>query len=530
MSPLIVNLRRVRRRLTLLAWLDALAWGLVMASGAACVWLVATRLFPVLGDAMPVFAGALALALAGASVLAFVRRPGLKQAALAADSRLELRERFTSSLEMAEVEDRYEGRTAEVIQALHEDARAHVNHLKVSRDFPVRLRPVHRWVLVPLLLFGLGYVALPEFDVLGQRARELEAKTKQDALQLKAKRLTDAAKRLRPPEKPEAGENKGVSRDLESLAAQLGRQEISEKQALARVTKLTERLEKQRAALEKKKPTPKLADAVRQMSVAKASARDLAQGRPAEAAQKLRDLQKKLREGNLSDKEKAALAQDLQALAKEMGGMGLSADAAEALAKAGGKLDAAAMDKLMEAMELSMEEMASVMEQMAKLDAAMLELGEWKQEMMGPSEFCRTCGKRLKPCKKGGKCKGCGEGHCCSGTCASCGSAAGAGQGLGLLGAGRGQGNVVGELPDAEVSMRPTMLPGPMTEGKLLADIMQRTAPEVGAESRVEFAPAVVIQVQQETEQALTQEEIPRGAKEFVRQYFGSLEGSEASP
>ncbi len=72
------------------------------------------------------------------------------------------------------------------------------------------------------------------------------------------------------------------------------------------------------------------------------------------------------------------------------------------------------------------------------------------------------------------------------------------------------------------------MLPGEMTKGKVLASIMRHAAPDENAESTVEYVSEALIQVQQQAEQALTKEEIPPGSREFVRQYFGSLEPERA--
>ena len=92
------------------------------------------------------------------------------------------------------------------------------------------------------------------------------------------------------------------------------------------------------------------------------------------------------------------------------------------------------------------------------------------------------------------------------------------------MGAGRGAGNRLGEIPDVEVGLNPTLAKGPLTKGKMLMDILQRTAPETGEEPTAEYIAGAFVEMRQEAERALTQEEIPQGSKEFVRQYFGSLE------
>mgnify|MGYP000218509915 FL=1 len=104
----------------------------------------------------------------------------------------------------------------------------------------------------------------------------------------------------------------------------------------------------------------------------------------------------------------------------------------------------------------------------------------------------------------------------------SAGTAQGSGQGMGGPGSGRG-GNV-GELPEVQAGLSPTFLPGEMTPGKVLSSIMKHNAPDEDPEATAEYVSQTIIEVQQAAEEALTKEEIPQGSKEFVRQYFGSLE------
>ena len=108
--------------------------------------------------------------------------------------------------------------------------------------------------------------------------------------------------------------------------------------------------------------------------------------------------------------------------------------------------------------------------------------------------------------------------------CKGAGQCKGSGMGLGLRGPGRGQGNRIGELPKVTTSTDPSLAPGDMTKGKILATIMQRAAPQDGEHATIDYSQQAIVQIQQQSEEALTKEEIPAGAKEFVRQYFGSLE------
>ena len=162
---------------------------------------------------------------------------------------------------------------------------------------------------------------------------------------------------------------------------------------------------------------------------------------------------------------------------------------------------------------------------MQQMDGVMAELSEWQNSLLGPSEYCRNCGTKLAECKNGGECTEHDGDHSCSGVCSSCaGSGAGFGTGLGMGGPGRGQGNQVGELPETMVGFQPSKPGGPLTKGRMLADVLQKALPEGEAQPTVEYISGAFVEMQQAAEQALTQQEIPRGSKEFVRQYFGAIE------
>jgi hypothetical protein len=211
-----------------------------------------------------------------------------------------------------------------------------------------------------------------------------------------------------------------------------------------------------------------------------------------------------------------------EALAKAM------AQAAEAMKNGDGE----ALEAAMEALELSLEDLESILNQLQQLDGVMAEMKEWQNSLLGPSEYCRNCGTKLGQCKNGGECKEHDHGHECSGVCGSCaGAGKGSGAGLGMGGPGRGRGNQVGDLPETMTGFQPSKPGGPLTKGRMLADVLQKTAPDEEAAPTTEYISGAFVQVQQNAEQALTQQEIPRGSKEFVRQYFGSIEPEkEAAP
>ena len=541
MDPLVTTLRKLRRRLSVQQCVRFNVEVFLLSSTAACLWLLITRLFPIIGNPLPLCLALVGAGVVVATILGYLRRLNLVKTALEADSRLDLQERLTSSYELADAE-------GPMVEALHRDARKHVKGLPVQRHFPYRLPRAGRWLPIPLIVFGLAYMLLPEFDLLRHREREAEAKALKEATRVKAEKLQAAVRPLKKPVTEEVSQVAEITGAVERVAEKLKSSEISEKQALARVTNLSEELQKQREKLQKDTPMPRVAGDTQKLAMTREMANDIQNGRFGDAALKARELQKKLEEGGLTKREAEKLSEELHQLSEMLGGKENS-ELGQALAEVAQGLNMENMEAALEAMKsmgLSLEDIASVLEQLEQIDIAMVELSEWQQAQLGPSEYCRCCGVKLTPCGEGEGCMGgCGPGFSCYGLCAACGGAgcSGCGGGFclvamrrpwapgearefgtGMGGPGRGRGARVGELSDVNATFKPTMLPGSLTKGKLLADIIQKGAPEEGAEATLEYVTGTFVAVRQEAEQALTKEEIPPGAKEFVRQYFGSIE------
>ncbi len=526
-DPLVASLQRVRRRLALQQWIHFSIRSLWYSLSACVAAVVLVKLFPALGEPQFLCLALLALGLATAAGLAVRRRPRLVDAALEADRRLGLDERLTSSLALAD-------REGGMYTALHADARRHLAQLDVVRAFPLVPPRSTRWLLVPLAAVVLASL-MPELDVFQFRERQAEAKAREEARHLEAERLLEVVKPLKESELVEgdAADLAEFAQAVERVAEELKAGELTEKQALAKLTNLSEALESQREQLKQAAAVPQLSARLAEYGMARDLARTVQDGNFEKAVEEARRLQEKLEKGELTAEEKKKLAEALQKLSESM--KGESGTQSQALQKALEKaaagmgmegLDPEALQQALdglEALEMSLEDMASAMEQLEKLDAARLKLAQARQRMMGPSSYCRMCGAELSECPNGSKCTGCGEGMSCSGICGSC--AGGDGYGPGMGNRGRGEGNTTGPLPDVNDGFEPTMLPGGMTPGQVIADIVQRTRPDgEDAEPTADFVSGAFIEVQQQAEQALTREEIPVGSKEYVRQYFGSLE------
>ncbi len=520
MDSLIDALRKVRRRLFVHQWFRLIVEALLVSAASCCTWLILSRCFPSLGDPLPVCAFFLVVGFAVGTGLAIHRCPEIADAAIQADSATDLKERLISSLELADAD-------GPMVEALHHDAREHLSRLDIPKQFPFSASALMKWVFVPIVLFGLVYTFMPEIDLLDWRRKQAEIVAGKHAVKVKVRRLESVAKALAPEDAQKSGELADTVAGIERVAEDLRSGRINGKQAFARLTKVGRELDKERERLAAKNRVPQLARAGTKVGVLNRIANHLQDGRPAQALKKLRELREKLAGGSFTDEESKALKRQIEELSKAMGGrqseMGeVISERLDDLGKALEMKDMNLAMKALEKMEMSLRDSASTLEQLEKMENAMNNLWETQQSLLGKSDQCRSCGKTLKSCPHGKSCKGHGPGHECFGVCPDCASSHCYGQGM--RGRGRGRAGRVGDLPDSKVSYSPTTLPGPLTRGKALASILRRSAPEAGGEASVEFVPGAFVKVRQDAESALTKEVIPTGSKEFVRQYFGSLE------
>lgn len=485
-DPLEAALRRAARRMGVQRWMQYFITGVMAGAGPATLWVIVARMFPLLGDPKWVCVG---LFIAGAVIStawAAYRWPSLLDAALETDRRLGLRERLTSSLELA-------GREGPMIEALHADARRRLAQVNLSEHFPLVADTRLRWVYVPLLILGLAYIFFPELDLFGHKQRRLDALARQEAAAIQAAQLLEAVRPLKKESLEEAQVLADVTAQVEEMAQGLRENALNEKQALARLTSLANEIEKRREVLAENSPMPKLVSGPEGLEerAIQELAEALKEGRVDEALKKTEELIEKLKDDTISEEEREKLAKDFQKLSDMLGSA--SSQSGEPLRKAfmeaARALRAAQPGTALEAMEgvrMGLEDLQSLLEQLEAMEGVSENLKAWASAAL----------------------QNLGEYD----------------DGQGMRGPGRGQGTAVGDLPDIQAGFQPTVSPGPTTKGKMLADILQRVAPTEDAESNVELLSNAFVQVQQEAEKALTRQEIPPASKEFVRRYFGSLE------
>ncbi|MFA6244212.1 MAG: hypothetical protein WC655_24935, partial [Candidatus Hydrogenedentales bacterium] len=351
-----------------------------------------------------------------------------------------------------------------------------------------------------------GYLLLPEFDLFGQRAREAQAKQNELAMREHAERLRVAAQPVKEAVAQGDENLKEIAEEVERIAEKLQAGELTEKQATAKLSNVMTELAERREQMANQAKLPQMKGDPSRLEMTKELAQNIQKGNFDKAAAEAQKMIEKLKSGEMTPGEQTKLSEELKELSKMLGGQ--NSELGKALENIASGLSMKDMEnalKELEKLNLSMEDLKAMMEQMKKLEASMSKFSDCRAKMCKGdfAKFCALCN---------------GKG------CSSCG-----GQGLGMRGPGRGQGNSIGELPEVDGQYDPSMLPGDMTKGKILADLMQRSAPQKEGDAERSFSTEALVQVQQQSEQALTKEEIPPGAREYVRQYFGSLEPDSAT-
>jgi hypothetical protein len=275
----------------------------------------------------------LGVLLAGALIgigIGLTRRVTLMDAAQLADRRLNLRERLSSGVDFIT-----RGESDEMVAAQIADAAEHCTRLRPAQVFPHRFPREARWFAGGIVaLLAVIYVPeLPIFQSPQKRAEQVAMKREGDRLEALAK---DATKR-------KGGRNADVERRVLQQMARLGkdmkRGQVSKKQAMLKMDRLTKDVKQQQQQLalaNSPKPLDRAAEQMKQSADAmkKQGDRDSAKalGEMAKslekkdleaAAQQLKQLAEKLQSGKMSEAEAKAAAEMLSKMAAAMKGTDL---------------------------------------------------------------------------------------------------------------------------------------------------------------------------------------------------------------
>ena len=315
-----------------------------------------------------------------AAVMTWVKRDNHLDVAVEVDKRFGLKERLSSALSI-------DANTAETNagQALLEDAKNRAETIDVRDQF--RFQPTWRALLplIPIaLLIGLMFIpnaekkavaAEPESiarEKIAVAVKELKKKIEEKKEQLVAKGLKDAEKTLNP-----------LQKKLDEI---LDDKNLDKKDALVKLNDVKKQLKDRRKEVgnskDLKESLNKLKDAGQ--GPAKELADAMSKGDMKEATKAIKELAKKLKDGDLNKIEMKKLAKDLEQMAKELKKIAEQHEAAKK------KLE----DQIKKALEKGdLDKAAKLQEQLDQKKA----MDKQKEKMKKMAENLKKCAECMKP-------------------------------------------------------------------------------------------------------------------------------------
>lgn len=312
--------------------------------------------------------------------------PSRLQISLHIDHHLHLRERFSSLVVLEQMDDAF-------ARAACVEAGRYLTDVEPARRFPLRFTRSWFVALGLWLLMGLLYFFLPAFDLLGRQEQERQRlaqrqqwKTVENEIRDTTAAVKQIAERLNEPLLNE------VLADI-NLPPTAPTPELAQRQTIRRLGDLADRLRQSQSrsanqALDVlqqalKQLRPAAGDLSRQLQLA------LARGQFQQASQLLRDLEKMLRQGNLSQTQQEDLARQMNDLAGQMKQLASERSAlAEALEKLGldkglSKLDRQQLQRTLQQKGVAPAQIQELLQQQAASQMAQDRLGALSEACAG---------------------------------------------------------------------------------------------------------------------------------------------------
>ncbi len=377
--------------------IDLAAWAALGAGALCAVLLLGEHLVAVSVLDARVGVGIAGAAAAFVLVAWLLKRPSRMDVALLVDERLGVKERFSTTLALAESRDPF-------ASAARQEAYERAAGVNVARGLPLRMSRRWAWSAGSWALVAV-VACLPTWDLLGveeaarkERLKEREVQQAQADVQRTTDRLEAVVKQL------------GMAELAEELATI---QEIEpgtkpadvRRRAIRKLGDVADRLERM-AEAERAEAARNLQDMMKQLKtpdsgLGRELARALARGKFGKAAEMARELAEKLARKDLTDEQRETLAKALESLAEQLDRLAAKQkDLEDALEKAGLSKDLA---------KLSEEQLRQTLQQQGA-DAATIEklLKKAKASKMA-CKNCAALAQGLAGCRGGGGQPGSGE-------------------------------------------------------------------------------------------------------------------------
>lgn len=323
MDQILAQVSRARRRLWLELFLNRLFQCLFVALAVAIVAIAVPKIFAI--PSLPAnwtwwcALGSIGLGTLTALVWTLFRGLSTIDAAMELDRRFELRERVSSSLALtpAAVE-------TPAGQALLHDAARAIERVEVGSRFGISL-PQRRWLPVVTTLFAFLLLSLVENQtaqsgVDPQAAKQAKEQRENVSKELK-KRLVERKKKAAEKGLKEAS---GLFEKLEKETEKLRKNpEADQKKSLVKLNDLAKQLEKRRSEVGSKEEMRKSLANLDKLNKGPAEkmAQAMKDGDWQKALEELKTLNEQLKQGELSEEAKKALAEQLKNLEQKLADM-----------------------------------------------------------------------------------------------------------------------------------------------------------------------------------------------------------------
>jgi hypothetical protein len=257
----------------------------------------------------------LALVIALALLFWLFNQPSRMQVALLLDERLKLKERFSTTLAMAESRDPF-------ARAACREARQTAQLVRPKGYFPIKPSKLWLYATSTWFIFGISFLFVPQKDLLGFLKKEQEQHEQARQVELAQKDIKQttssvklAAKQLGDPE---------LDAELAGLAEMPkgAKPDIAKRQAIRKLGDIGDKLKKMQSNMQ-----PGSVELMQRMfkqlrglpnAFSQQLRLALAQGNFTQASNLMRQFQKQLLEGKLSEQQRKSLSQQLQNLARQL--------------------------------------------------------------------------------------------------------------------------------------------------------------------------------------------------------------------
>lgn len=479
-----------------------------------------------------------------------LNRPSSIQVALLLDKRLKLNERFSTTLAMAKSEDPF-------AQAACQEAHQAAQHISPEKYFPIKLSKRWFYAISTWLIVGILFLLVPQKDIFGFLKREQEQQKQARQVELAQKDIKQttsavklAVKQLGDPE---------LDAELAALAEMPkgAKPDIAKRQAIRKLGDIGDKLKKMQSNMQLGS-----VELMRQMlkqlrgmpnSFSQKLQLALAKGNFSQASSLLRQFQKQLLEGKLSEQQRKALSRQLQDLARQLQELASKNEQLEAeLEKLGlnkklAKLNEEQLREALQQQGVSSEKIEQLLQKMAacrlacsrcsNMGEAMAACGsgmgglsgddlaalagqldelESLNQQMKLSQATLDEIERAIGCLGQGMCQGCGgQGPFREGLAQRYGPGTG--------GPGRGYGPRASD-ETGETATKKTRVKNKSGQGPVVASWYFKGT-QVKGQARRDFS-EVVQAGRDSAAEAISDNQIPRKYEEAVKKYFGQLEES----